>query len=62
MRTPFKLRPAFKDYLWGGQRLRTVFGKQTDLSPLCLLYTSPVWYNSFQREERPDPEGAGLFF
>ena len=35
MRTPFKLRPAFKDYLWGGQRLRTVFGKQTDLSPLA---------------------------
>ena len=20
---------------------------------------TPVWYNSFQREERPDPEGAG---
>ena len=35
MRTPCKLSPVFKDYLWGGQRLRTVFGKQTDLSPLA---------------------------
>lgn len=25
--TPFKLSPAFKDYLWGGTRLRDEFGK-----------------------------------
>ncbi|MBC8571387.1 type I phosphomannose isomerase catalytic subunit [Zongyangia hominis] len=30
--TPLKLRPAFKDYLWGGTRLKTQFGKQSDLS------------------------------
>ena len=35
MREPLKLAPAFKDYLWGGERLRTVFGKKTDLSPLA---------------------------
>lgn len=29
---PLKLRPAFKDYLWGGTRLKTQFGKQSDLA------------------------------
>lgn len=29
---PFvKLRPAFKDYLWGGTKLRDIYGKQCDL-------------------------------
>lgn len=32
---PLRLSPAFKDYLWGGQRLRREFGKKTDLSPLA---------------------------
>ncbi len=35
MLTPQKLRPAFKDYLWGGERLRTDFGKESPLSPLA---------------------------
>lgn len=35
IREPFKLSPAFKDYLWGGEQLRTVFGKQTDMTPLA---------------------------
>lgn len=26
-----KLQPAFKDYLWGGEKLKTDYGKQTDL-------------------------------
>ena len=34
-RFPVKLSPAYKDYLWGGERLRTVFSKKTDLSPLA---------------------------
>lgn len=25
----YKLRPAYKDYLWGGNKLRTIFGKDT---------------------------------
>ncbi len=33
--TPMKLAPAFKDYLWGGEKLRTVYGKQTDMTPLA---------------------------
>lgn len=28
-----KLYPAFKDYLWGGERLKTEYGKKTDASP-----------------------------
>lgn len=32
---PLKLQPAFKDYLWGGERLKTEYGKHTGLSPLA---------------------------
>ncbi len=32
---PVKLSPAFKDYLWGGNKLKTDFGKKTDLLPLA---------------------------
>ena len=30
-----KLSPAFKDYLWGGERLKSEYGKHTGLSPLA---------------------------
>ena len=30
-KTPIKLLPAFKDYLWGGTKLKTDFNKKTDL-------------------------------
>ena len=30
-----KLTPSCKDYLWGGSRLRTDFGIQSDLDPLA---------------------------
>ena len=33
--TPVKLSPAFKDYLWGGERLKTEFHKNTDMTPLA---------------------------
>lgn len=32
---PLKLQPVFKDYLWGGERLKTEYGKRTELSPLA---------------------------
>ena len=32
---PFLLKPAGKDYLWGGQRLRADFGKESVLNPLA---------------------------
>ena len=31
----FKLRPVYKDYIWGGERLRTKYGKDTDMTPLA---------------------------
>ena len=33
--TPIRLSPAFKDYIWGGEKLRTNYGKKTDISPLA---------------------------
>ena len=32
---PFKLLPAFKDYIWGGTKLRTEFGKRSELARLA---------------------------
>lgn len=32
---PLLLKPAFKDYLWGGNRLKRDFGKQTQMTPLA---------------------------
>ena len=31
---PFLLTPAGKDYLWGGNRLKTEFNKEIDLVPV----------------------------
>ena len=33
--TPVKLRPAYKDYLWGGLRLKSEFNKNCDLERLA---------------------------
>ena len=35
MTGPLLLRPAEKDYLWGGTRLKEEYGKQTELVPLA---------------------------
>jgi len=32
---PFSLVPVFKDYLWGGTKLKTLFNKRTGISPLA---------------------------
>ena len=32
---PFLCKPFWKDYIWGGERLRTEMGKETTLSPLA---------------------------
>lgn len=34
-KTPFLLSPAYKDYLWGGHRLKDDYCKDTDVSPLA---------------------------
>lgn len=35
MNEPFLLTPAYKDYLWGGNRLKTEFNKVTAIEPLA---------------------------
>ena len=30
-----KLTPAFKDYLWGGTKLKENYGKKTDMDPVA---------------------------
>ncbi len=35
MNKPFKLSPAGKDYLWGGDRLKREYGKRSELQPLA---------------------------
>lgn len=42
---PFSLVPVFKDYLWGGTRLRTQFNKRTDMATLA---------ESWELAARPD--------
>lgn len=39
---PFLLRPTGKDYLWGGSRLRTEFGKEINLEPLAETWECSV--------------------
>lgn len=35
MNNPILLKPAFKDYLWGGTKLRDVYGKDCDVTPIA---------------------------
>lgn len=39
---PFLLKPAAKNYLWGGNRLNEDFGKEIDLSPLAETWECSV--------------------
>lgn len=32
---PLKIKPVYKDYIWGGDRLRTKYGKNTEITPLA---------------------------
>ncbi len=32
---PVKLKPAYKDYIWGGEKLRSIYGKETNIHPLA---------------------------
>lgn len=35
MNKPILLKPAFKDYLWGGTNLRTIYGKDCHMNPIA---------------------------
>ncbi len=39
---PFKLKPACKDYLWGGERLKEEYGKDYGISPLAETWECSV--------------------
>lgn len=32
---PLKLKAVYKNYIWGGEKLRTKYGKETDVTPLA---------------------------
>ncbi len=51
MNEPFLLGPAYKDYLWGGRRLKDDFGKDTELTPLA---------ESWECSTHPDGESTVL--
>lgn len=42
---PFKLEPAYKDYIWGGNKLKTDYNKKTEL---------PIVAESWELSARPD--------
>lgn len=46
---PIRLRPAFKDYIWGGTRLKTEYNKQSDLDVLA---------ESWELSTHPDGEST----
>ena len=46
---PFRLTPACKDYLWGGTRLKTAYGKRPAL---------PVLAESWELSAHPDGDGV----
>lgn len=51
-----KLTPAYKSIIWGGSKLKTLYGKQTDLSPLA-----ETWELSFHKDGKSLlPDGTPL--
>ena len=42
MLRPFLLKPACKDYLWGGEQLKTLYHKHTDITPLAETWECSV--------------------
>lgn len=52
---PFLLKPAVKDYLWGGTRLRDDFGKESERSPLA-----ETWECS-THPDGPSTAASGVF-
>lgn len=66
---PFRLEPVYKPYLWGGSKLMTQYGKQTDMPVLaeswelsahksgdCIVSTGPFSGMPFSRLAAKHPE------
>ena len=51
-----KLTPAYKSIIWGGDRLKKSYGKQTELDPLA-----ETWELSFHKDGKSlIPDGRAL--
>ena len=46
---PIKLQPIFKDYLWGGNKLKSEYNKQTDIEPLAESWELSCHENGLSR-------------
>ena len=58
---PIKLKPAFKDYLWGGTRLRDDFGKDCDFDKIAeswelSCHKDSHWLSILKRKASPYSE------
>ena len=49
---PLKLKPSYKNYIWGGEKLRAVYGKNTEL-PIIMM-PRPKYYLSEEEKLRRD--------
>ncbi len=49
---PFKLKPAAKDYLWGGSRLNKLYNKNIDMYPLA---------ETWECSTHPDGESVAMY-
>lgn len=58
--SPFLLRPAAKDYLWGGERLKTDFHKPFDLTPLAETWECSVHPDGPSAADSGPFRGMGL--
>lgn len=56
----FKLKPAGKDYLWGGTRLREEYGKNIDLMPLAETWECSVHPDGLSRIQSGTHKGKAL--
>lgn len=54
---PIKLLPAFKDYLWGGNKLKSDYNKKTDLD-----IVAESWELSTHKDGQSIVEGMGITF
>ena len=47
-----QLTPSCKDYLWGGEKLRTEYGIQSELHPLSEAWMLSGWQDSIHASLR----------
>ncbi|MCL2089507.1 MAG: class I mannose-6-phosphate isomerase [Oscillospiraceae bacterium] len=57
---PYKLKPAFKDYIWGGTRLKTEFDMVTDTDPVAEAWVLSAHKDGASVVENGDAAGLTL--